>query len=325
MYGFIAMIKRNIFIVALLMSASFSPVRADDMSNRVDQLQQQLQQLVGQVEELNYTVKQLQGQIAVAPKQTGAVEEPQVLPLKKKIALAPVAAPVQKITGKAAGIETIEQTQIQQEAAPGEAAPGEVAVGDTIYGTDGDPASGAAPTAQILGSMDNKAAKAGDGGFQGKLIVPPDGSEQAVIADGANVAVAQVENASVQPETPDDLFLRSEQSLLHLQYSEAENGFKDFLTKYPDHNLAGNAQFKLGETYYAQQQYEDAAKSYLTGYKSFPKSRRAPDSMLKLGLAMNRMGQSQQGCAVLGSVGDEFPNAVEVKKRAQSEYKRAGC
>jgi TolA-binding protein len=46
---------------------------------------------------------------------------------------------------------------------------------------------------------------------------------------------------------------------------------------------------------------------------------------LKLGLAMNRMGQSQQGCAVLGSVGDEFPNAVEVKKRAQSEYKRAGC
>jgi tol-pal system protein YbgF len=314
------MIKRNIFIVALLMSASFSPVQADDVSNRMDQLQQQLQQLVGQVEELNNTVKHLQSEIASVPRQSGAVEQPQVLPLKKKIALAPVVAPVQKTTGSATGVETIEQTQLPQEAAPGEAA-----LGETIYGTDGDPAAGAAPTAQILGSMDNKAGKIGDGGFQGKLIVPPDSAEQVAVAEGTSVAEATVENASVQPETPDDLFLRSEQSLLHLQYPEAENGFKDFLTKYPDHNLAGNAQFKLGETFYAQQQYEEAAKSYLTGYKSFPKSRRAPDSMLKLGLAMNRMGQSQQGCAVLGSVGDEFPNAVEVRKRAQAEYKRAGC
>ena len=314
------MIKRNIFIVALLMSASFSPAHADDMSNRVDQLQQQLQQLVGQVEELNNTVKHLQSEIALAPKQTGAVEQPQALPLKKKIALAPAAAPVQKIAGNATGVETIEQTQLSQESASGE-----VALGETIYGTDGDQASGAAPTAQILGSMDNKAGKVGDGGFQGKLIVPPDSAEQGVVADATNVAVAKVETVSVQPETPDDLFLRSEQSLLHLQFSEAENGFRDFLTKYPDHNLAGNAQFKLGETYYAQQQYQEAAKSYLTGYKQFPKSRRAPDSMLKLGLAMNRMGQNQQGCAVLGSVSDEFPNAVEVKKRAQAEYKRAGC
>ncbi len=319
------MIKRNIFIVALLMSASFSPVQADDMSNRVDQLQQQLQQLVGQVEELNNTVKHLQSEIALAPKQLGAVEQPQVLPLKKKIALAPAAAPVQKITGSATGVETIEQTQLQRETTPGEAAPGEVAVGETIYGTDADQSAGAAPAPQILGSMENKAGKTGDGGFQGKLIVPADGADQGVVADGTNVAVAKIENVSVQPETPDDLFLRSEQSLLHLQYSEAENGFKDFLTKYPDHNLAGNAQYKLGETYYAQQQYEEAAKSYLHGYKQFPKSRRAPDSMLKLGLAMNRMGQNQQGCAVLGSVGDEFPNAVEVKKRAQAEYKRAGC
>ncbi len=316
------MIKRKLFILALLMGAAFTPAKADDVSNRVDQLQQQLQQLVGQVEELNFTVKQLQAQLAAAPKQQqlGEATQPQVLPPKKKIALAPATAPVQKITGTGSGVETIEQTPLQAEAAPGEAA-----VGETIYGGNDDQTAAAAPQPQILGTIDNKAAKIGDGGFQGKLIVPPDGSEQGVIADGANVAVAQVENASVQPETPDDLFLRSEQSLLHLQYAEAENGFKDFLAKYPDHNLAGNAQFKLGETYYAQQQYEEAAKSYLTGYKSFPKSRRAPDSMLKLGLAMNRMGQSEQGCAVLGSVGDEFPNAVEVKKRAQAEYKRAGC
>ena len=313
------MIKRKLFVVALLMSAAFTPAMADDVSNRVDQLQQQLQQLVGQVEELNYTVKQLQAQLASAPKQQlGAAEQPPVLPLKKKIALAPSLAPQPKITGSANGVETIEQVPLQQDAATA----GEPAPGETIYGTSGDQVAAAAPGAKILGTMDNSAAKVGDGGFQGKLIVPPDGADQAAVADNGS---ATVETVSVQPETPDDLFLRSEKSLLQLQYGDAESGFKEFLAKYPDHNLAGSAQFKLGETFYAQQQYQDAAQNYLTGYKQYPKSRRAPDSMLKLGLAMNKMGQSQQGCAVLGSVGDEFPNAVEVKKRAQAEFKRAGC
>ena len=100
---------------------------------------------------------------------------------------------------------------------------------------------------------------------------------------------------------------------------------KEFLAKYPDHNLAGSAQYKLGETYYAQQDYSDAAQNYLTGYKQFPKSRRAADSLLKLGLSLNKLGQKEQGCAALGSVGSEFPKAVEANKRAQAEYKRAGC
>ena len=311
------MMKRRLFVFALLMSAAFTPARADDVSGRVDQLQQQLQQLVGQVEELTYSVKQLQAQLATTPKQTGAVEQPQVLPIKKKLALAPAVIP--KIKGTSTGVEAIAEAPVQQDAGQlVEAAPGE-----TIYGTNDAQSAEGAPQPQVLGGV-KRSAKAGDGKFQGKLIVPPDSTDQAFVTDGG-AAAATVENVSVQPETPDDLFLRSEKALLQLQYSDATSGFQEFIAKYPDHNLAGSAQFKLGETYYAQQQYDAAAKSYLTGYKKFPKSRRAPDSMLKLGLAMNKMGQNQQGCAVLGSVGDEFPNAVEVKKRAQSEYKRAGC
>ena len=318
------MMKRQLFVFALVMSAAFTPARADDVSNRVDQLQRQLQQLTGQVEELTFTVKQLQAQLAATPKQTGAVEPPQILPLKKKLALAPAIAPAPKMQGTAKGVEAIGEVPLQHDAALQDQTV-EPALGETLYGNNDTQVVEGAPAPQVLGGINNRAAKSGDGKFQGKLIVPPDSTDQAVVTDGGGAGAATVENASVQPETPDDLFLRSEKSLLQLQYADATNGFQEFLSKYPDHNLAGSAQFKLGETYYAQQQYEQAAKSYLTGYKQFPKSRRAPDSMLKLGLAMNKMGQNQQGCAVLGSVGDEFPNAVEVKKRAQSEFKRAGC
>ena len=65
--------------------------------------------------------------------------------------------------------------------------------------------------------------------------------------------------------------------------------------------------------------------SFLDGYKNYPKSRRAPDSLLKLGISLNKLGQTQQACAAFGALGGEFPNAVNAKKRAQAESKRAGC
>jgi tol-pal system protein YbgF len=309
-----AMFKKSFFVFALLMSAASIPAQADDVTNRVDALEDQVRQLVGQIEELNYTVKQLQSQTLAAPRQTGEAQGPAVLAVpKKKLSLQ---APAQaQMTGKVsdAGVETIEETPLQQDAlAPAQDNP--------LYG------DGGAPLPKVLGSMDNKAAKAGDGGFKGVIIDPPANGEVAIgetpVLPDPNSGVEQV---SLQPETPDDVFMKAEKSLLQLQYQDAESGFKDFLTKYPDHNLAGSAQFKLGETFYAQQNFSEAAQNYLTGYKQYPKSRRAADSLLKLGLSLNKLGQKDQGCAALGSVGGEFPKAVEANKRAQAEFKRAGC
>jgi tol-pal system protein YbgF len=307
------MLKRNLFLVALMMGAACLPARADDVSNRMDALEGQVRQLVGQIEELNFTVKQLQGQLAAAPRKTGALEQPaQPLPLKKKFALQVPAQP--EITGQVAagGVEAIQETPLAQDTT-------QPAQGGTIYGGDETQVAGAAPPPKVLGALDNKAAQPEDGGFQGQLLVAPGGEQASAETAGG------VEAVSLQPETPDDLFLKSEKSLLQLQYDDAENGFKDFLTKYPNHNLAGSAQYKLGETFYAQQNYREAAQNYLTGYKQYPKSRRAADSLMKLGLSLNKLGQKEQGCAALGSVGTEFPNAVEAKKRAQTEFKRAAC
>jgi tol-pal system protein YbgF len=308
------MFKKSIFVFALLMSAAVGPAYADDVANRVDALEAQVRQLVGQIEELNYTVKQLQSQTAAAPRQTGEAQVPAVLPVpKKKLSLQVPAQ--QQMTGQVsdAGVETIQEAPLQQDASA-------TAQDNPLYG------DGGAPLPKVLGAMDNKAAKAGDGGFKGVIIDPPANGEVAIgeapVAPDANSGVEQV---NLQPETPDDVFMKAEKSLLQLQYQDAESGFKDFLTKYPDHNLAGSAQFKLGETFYAQQNYSEAAQNYLTGYKQYPKSRRAADSLLKLGLSLNKLGQKDQGCAALGSVGSEFPKAVEANKRAQAEYKRAGC
>jgi len=149
---------------------------------------------------------------------------------------------------------------------------------------------------------------------------------QPVLSDGVQQQEDGIEQVSLQPaETPDSLYKTANEALLRRQFGEAEAGFRSFLSKYPDHSLAGSAQYWLGETFYVQGDSKQAAQNFLQAYKTYPKSRRAPDSLLKLGMALNKMGQKDQACAALNSVGTEFPRAVEAKKRASAEYKRAGC
>ena len=74
-----------------------------------------------------------------------------------------------------------------------------------------------------------------------------------------------------------------------------------------------------------QAMQHQAAQAFLQGYKQYPKSRRAADSLLKLGISLDRLGQRQQACAAYESVSSEYPKAVEARKRAQAEAKRAAC
>ena len=158
------------------------------------------------------------------------------------------------------------------------------------------------------------------------MLVPPSQQEGGFAEDPSIESGSDtIETVALAPESPEVLYERSNESLLRRQFGEAESGFRTFIEKYPEHNLAGSAQYWLGETYYAQNDFKQAAQSFLKGYRQYPKSRRAADSLLKLGISLGRLGQKQQACAAYGAVGSEFPKAVEARKRAQAEAKRAGC
>jgi tol-pal system protein YbgF len=209
--------------------------------------------------------------------------------------------------------------------------PEEQAYAKTVLNEDGTESQvtiNKAPGPQILGSL-NSAAAPNDGGFQGQVLVAP--AQQEPGADAGVMPVNPVSNAdaietvSLSPDSPESLYERSNESLLRRQFGEAEAGFQTFLQKYPDHGLAGSAQYWLGETYYAQGDFRQAAQAFLQGYKQYPKSRRAADSLLKLGISLNRLGQKQQACAAYDAVSAEYPKAVEARKRAQAEAKRARC
>lgn len=284
------MFKRTIFAAALLLSAASAlcvPASAQDIATRILNIENQIRDMTGQMEELNNSMKQLQRQLSSANGQSGALEEtPAPLPKPNLKKLAEV--PLEQ------GVETIEDPAVQQKRV-------------TIAGAENSEDLNAAPA--VTADAEDQVA----------------GAAPAVSTDGVSGQSIEQVSLTPQAETPESVYERWYEALLRRQFPEAEAGFRDFLTKYPEHSLAGSAQFQLGETFYAQGDFEGAARNFLQGYKNYPKSRRAPDSLLKLGMSLKKMGQKEQACAALGSVGTEFPRAVEVKKRATAEFNRSGC
>ena len=124
----------------------------------------------------------------------------------------------------------------------------------------------------------------------------------------------------------DALYQSSYGHLLKRRFGAAEAGFSRFLKEYGEHELAGNAQYWLGETYYARGQYKKAAQAFLAGYRDHAKSPKAPDSMLKLGMSLRQLGQKKPACETFAQIESRFPNAsADVKRLAVQQRKRAGC
>ncbi len=109
-------------------------------------------------------------------------------------------------------------------------------------------------------------------------------------------------------------------------YETAEFALKEFIDKNKDHDLAGNAQYWYGETFRIRQLYSDAATAYLDGYQNYPKSKKAPDNLLKLGITMVQLGEKDQGCKMITGLKKEYPKASKsVLQKAQYEQKKFKC
>ncbi len=114
--------------------------------------------------------------------------------------------------------------------------------------------------------------------------------------------------------------------LLRQDYGAAEAAFEDFLSAYPNDQLAGNAQYWLGETHFVRGNYKSAASAFLKGYQSYAKSNKAPDSLLKLAMSLDRLGQKDAACSSFVELVSRFPDAPgHVKDKASAEQRRLKC
>jgi tol-pal system protein YbgF len=109
-------------------------------------------------------------------------------------------------------------------------------------------------------------------------------------------------------------------------YAAAERGFQSFVQRYPKHVLAGNAQYWLGESYYARRDYQKAMSAFAEGYKVYKTSAKGPDNLLKLGITLAVLGRKNDACAVFARFTHDYPHATDLqKRRIDQERQRDKC
>ena len=109
-------------------------------------------------------------------------------------------------------------------------------------------------------------------------------------------------------------------------YNTAERAFREFVNFHSEHELAGSAQYWYAETFRIRQLYTDAASAYLEGYQKYPKGKKAPINLLKLGVSMVQIGEKDQGCKMINGVELQYPNANQsVIQKAKYESKKFEC
>jgi tol-pal system protein YbgF len=93
------------------------------------------------------------------------------------------------------------------------------------------------------------------------------------------------------------------------RYKDAINGFSAFLAKYPQSDLADNALYWLGESYYVTQDNKSALAAFERLLKEFPASDKVPGALLKKGYILAAMGKQTEARNALQQVVDKYPSS----------------
>jgi tol-pal system protein YbgF len=141
---------------------------------------------------------------------------------------------------------------------------------------------------------------------------------------GSIPADADVETAGAA--SPQQQYDGAMDLLSRAQYAEAQGAFRAFVAANPTDQLAGPAQFWVGDIAFTQKDYQGSAKAFADVLKRYSKTAKAPEAMLKLGLSLLELGQKKEGCTTLGALKAKYPTAAKpLLDRAAKRSAEAAC
>ena len=128
-------------------------------------------------------------------------------------------------------------------------------------------------------------------------------------------------------ETPEQQYDRAHGLIVKKRdFAAAERVLTDFIDANRKHRLAPNAHYWLGRTYYVRSNFEQAAIAFAEGFQRFPKSKKAPATLLNLGMSLSRLGKNREACTTYSRLTKNFRKMENsVKRRLASERKRSKC
>ncbi|PIU17644.1 MAG: hypothetical protein COT18_12950 [Elusimicrobia bacterium CG08_land_8_20_14_0_20_59_10] len=112
---------------------------------------------------------------------------------------------------------------------------------------------------------------------------------------------------------PAKLYNDAYNAYLNNNFDSAADGFKTYLEKFPEGELATPAYFYLGESLYVKERWQDAAVAYAHMLEKYPKSSRVPAARLKYAMTLLKLPGDKKSEALkyLRSVLQDFPKSPE--------------
>lgn len=170
-----------------------------------------------------------------------------------------------------------------------------------------------------------------DGGFGTTIEQGPNGEPRRTSGlGGGSVADPTAGGAPVRvairssPEA-EALYNQAYNAIVQRNYRAASNDFEQFVQSFPNDPLAGQAHYWLAEAAFINGEYRHAADMFLKSASNYPQNEKAPESLLKLGIALKRLGENEAACSSFDELQRRFPDAAPVLERASREKQRASC
>ena len=281
---------RLLAIAVLAATVNFAPVRAHAVSKEIVELQTQVQQLLDMVQRLQSTMDSRFGVIQhLVEQSTDSANRMSaaVTDLQQKLASQNEAISG-KIDSNQATVQSLNDSVDELKSRVGK-------LQDALN--------------QIQTQLQNaQPAPGGQGAPQGAGGQPGPGAQ-----GGAPAA-----NAAPPLE---DTFQAGVRDFNSAKYNVAQGEFQDIVQYYPNDDLAGQAQFYLGEIAYRQQDYGNAIKSYNAVLEGFPTSNKAPAAQLHKGLSLLAQNKRNPGIEELRALIRKHPQTPEA---AQARTKLNG-
>ncbi|MEQ8604605.1 MAG: tol-pal system protein YbgF [Marivibrio sp.] len=243
-------------------------------------------------------------------------------------------------TSQAAGTASAGASGVQPSASGGRTAAGDQQ-GTTVISSAGTTQESGADAPQTLGTLRTNA----EGEVVGAEIAPR--REDAALSDGSSPQQAAAPSAPQPPPQPGSVSgaeataaapsgvlpdgTVQEQydyafSLLRKRdFAAAEQAMRSFVDKHGDSGLAGNAMYWLGETYYARENYRDAAATFLDAYTGYPQNDKASHSLLKLAMSLGALGKQDAACQAFSTLAQDGNASERILSTGRSEAEKLGC
>jgi tol-pal system protein YbgF len=142
------------------------------------------------------------------------------------------------------------------------------------------------------------------------------GAPAPVAAAGAGPAGGPVPVVPVpvgKPNEPKQIYDAAYEDYLRGSFDLAIQGFREYVKRYPTTDLADNALYWIGESFYSKRQFKEAVDAFTELLNSYKTSDKAAAALLKKGLAYLELGDRSQAVINLQYVLYEHPGTEEAE------------